>query len=355
MKLLFIVTGIGYGDATREYSIIKAILKRKPKTEIMIAGYDNSYNYFKGKFPVISIKGYKLPGKAMKFRTFLFLIKNYLLPLKWVLSTFKLKKELGDFKPDVIVSDFEPVGILLGRFIDKPCVTIFGYNPDDFSKIKNPSKKMKMQNKYLSGLYKMANNMIIPSLMRTYRTKYKSVNPVLIKRPEEFKTSEKELLKKLGLKKEPILIIPGGSNFGKILVEKLINIAELYDEDFIIIGSNFDIENRKNVRNLRFRENFLEYLKASKGIITLAGQETLSEAIAYKKPALVFPIQDHVEQTLNAERVKKFYMVQNDFNDLRFTLERFLNNLDKIKKDVPKINTNGADQIARIILKGDLK
>ena len=73
MKILFVVTGIGYGDAIREHAIIKAILKKKPKTEIKIAAYDNSYNYFKGKFPTINIKSYKLPGESMKFKTYLFL------------------------------------------------------------------------------------------------------------------------------------------------------------------------------------------------------------------------------------------------------------------------------------------
>lgn len=355
MKILFVVTGIGYGDAVREHAIINAVLKKKPKTEIMVAAYDNSYNYFKGKFPVVNIKSYKLPGKSMKFKTYLFLLKNYFLPIHWLISTLKLKRQLKDFKPDLIVSDFEPVGIFLGKLTNTPCLTVFGYNPDDFNKIKSPTKKMKLQNTYLTKLYNLSKNIVIPSLIKPTKSTYKMVNPIMITKPGDFRLSEKELLAKLNLKKQPILVVTGGSKFGKALIEKIVHVSSLYDEDFLIVGSNFDIENRPNVKNLKFKDNFVEYLKVSKAIITLAGQETLSEAIAYKKPALVFPIQDHVEQILNSERVKDFYMVKTDFNDLRFTLERFLNNLDKIKKDIPHVNPDGADKIASIIIKGDLK
>ncbi len=61
MKILFVVSGIGYGDATREHANILALKKKYPQARIMVAGYDNSYEYFQKKYPTIRIRGYKLP------------------------------------------------------------------------------------------------------------------------------------------------------------------------------------------------------------------------------------------------------------------------------------------------------
>ena len=113
MKILFIVTGVGYGDAKREHANIEAFLKKDPKTEIMVAGYDNSYKYFKDKYKTIEIKGYKFSDKALKFSVPSFIWRNYKLPFFWAASTFKLRKKVREFNPDIIISDFEPIGIML--------------------------------------------------------------------------------------------------------------------------------------------------------------------------------------------------------------------------------------------------
>ncbi len=62
MKILFVVSGIGFGDATREHANIQALKKKHPRVKVMVAGYDNSYTYFKDKYNTIRIRGYKLPG-----------------------------------------------------------------------------------------------------------------------------------------------------------------------------------------------------------------------------------------------------------------------------------------------------
>jgi len=57
MKVLYVVSGIGYGDATREHSNIIALKKKFPGTKIMVAGYDNSLAYFQDKFNTVKIRG----------------------------------------------------------------------------------------------------------------------------------------------------------------------------------------------------------------------------------------------------------------------------------------------------------
>ena len=47
------------------------------------------------------------------------------------------------------------------------------------------------------------------------------------------------------------------------------------------------------------------YLRRASGVITLGGYSTMSEAVGYKKPIFMMPIENHVEQFMNAHLVKR--------------------------------------------------
>ena len=286
MKILFVVTGVGYGDATREHANIKAFLKKDPKTKILVAGYDNSYNYFKNKYPTLKIQGYKMTGKSMKFSVWSFVLRNYLLPFYWSFATIRLRRKVKKFNPDVIITDFEPAGITLAKVLKKKCIAIFGYDPillRQYKKKNKLSKLMLMQTKYLEGLYDQADFVIIPSLTGTKRKSilYHYVNPVVRKRPGEIPPKNK-LMKDLKLKKEPILVMLGGSNFGLKLAKNIIKVAKKVDEEFVIFGTKYNLKTPKNVKHVSFSRDTFKYLKVCKGMITLAGQGSLSEAAFYK-------------------------------------------------------------------------
>jgi UDP-N-acetylglucosamine:LPS N-acetylglucosamine transferase len=116
----------------------------------------------------------------------------------------------------------------------------------------------------------------------------------------------------------------------------------------------------KNVfSNKDFQENFLEYLKASKGIITQAGHLTLSECLALKKPSLIFPIPNFIEQELNAYFAEehKISLVRKKKNftkhELLSIIEEFITMIPELEKNFDNldIETNGAEQAAAIIEK----
>src|SRR3989338_4835224 len=161
MKILFVVSGIGYGYATREHANILALKKKYPQARIMVAGYDNSYEYFQKKYPTIRIRGYNLHGKSMKINVWNFGLRNLFLPAFWFLCTLKVRLQAFNFIPDLVVSDFEPVGISLALVL----IPTFRKNPE----------------KHLSYTY---------------------VSPVIRTNPEQL-PSETVLMKQLHLKKKP--------------------------------------------------------------------------------------------------------------------------------------------------------
>tara|TARA_Y100000310_G_C20637414_1_gene791949 strand:- start:233 stop:1327 length:1095 start_codon:yes stop_codon:yes gene_type:complete len=357
MKLLFVVSGIGLGDATREHANIKEIKKKLPKSKVMVAGYDNSYAYFRDKYNTIKIRGYKLPGASMKINVLHFGLRNIFLPAFWFIGTLKVRLQAFNFIPDIIISDFEPVGISLSKVLNRKCLVVFGYDPElckTYKKKYGTNYKLKIESTYFEQLYDQADHVLIPTFRKKKgkHLQYSYINPIIRVQPKEL-PSVSSLMKKLGLKKKPILVMLGGSNFGTKLAKHINKIAKESKEEFYIFGGNLEGDFNKNVHYIQYTDNFFKYLKVCKGVITLAGQQTLAEALVYKKPILSYPIGDHIEQIINAYSIENTIMVshKHSFKEVNKTVKLFLKNLSKIKAKVKKLNVqgNGAEQVADIV------
>ncbi len=356
-KLLFVVTGVGLGDSTRIHAIIDAIKHKHPDTKFLIACYGTSYNYFKNKYPVMKISGYRIPGEKMKFKFWGFIFKNYFLPLVWIFIAIKLRYKVKKFAPDLIISDFEPTGITIAKFAKKKCVTIFGFDPRTFAKFKREhkvSKLMKLQASYIQRLYNASDYVVIPSFIKHVLKagNYFYVEPIVRKLPEQL-PNENKIMEELKLSRRPILVMLGGSDFGITLAKNIVQVASKFNELFIIFGGSMKLPETENVRHIRYTNDFLKYLKIAKAVITLAGHNTLCEALVYKKPMLIYPIKQHVEQQLNAFALKGLALLGTNITPVQILqdLNSLLDNAEKLERKLIKLNFKGggADQVVWFI------
>ncbi|MDD5254111.1 MAG: glycosyltransferase family protein [Candidatus Nanoarchaeia archaeon] len=348
MKILFIVTGFGYGDSVRINSIIDEIKRLKPGSKFLILGYSSSYDYFNPKYPTLKIKGYKFPDRDMKFSASKFLIKNFYLPTRWFGSFKKHRRTIINFDPDVVVSDFEPLGVIIARKLGIRCISIFGFNPRVYENYPHKNMITNIQAKYLSKHYEESDLVIIPSFVKQKNSaNLIYVNPIV--RKYKLKDSKK-ILKELKLTKKPLLVMLGGSNYGIKLAKEIGRINQKLKQEIIMFGGKEQIP---YLHYVKFKENFLDYLNVSSGVITLAGNLTLSECLSFKKPALVFPIKNHVEQLMNAHSLKDIFQIEYNLNNLEKAMRTFIRNKDKISNKLKNINIRpvGATEAAKIILK----
>jgi len=356
MKTLFVVSGIGYGDATREHANIIEFKKKFPSAKVMVAGYDNSYDYFKDKYKTIKIRGYKLPGSAMNINVLNFGLRNLFLPAFWFFSTFKVRLQAFNFIPDLIVSDFEPAGISLARVLRKKCIVVFGYDPllfEEYKKNHKVSYKMKVEAMYFEKLYNQADIVVIPTFKKRENLMYTYIDPIVRNRPEDF-GSEDSLKKELRLKKKPFVVMLGGSNFGEKLARSINKVAKSHpEEEFIIFGGDLNLVFNENVKYLHYTPNFLKYLKVCKGVITLGGQKTLSEALVFGKPILCFPIQGHIEQILNAFALEDKIIVGHDssYFGVNYKFQEFLLRLPELTEKVKamKVSGDGSKEFVKVV------
>jgi UDP-N-acetylglucosamine--N-acetylmuramyl-(pentapeptide) pyrophosphoryl-undecaprenol N-acetylglucosamine transferase len=106
-----------------------------------------------------------------------------------------------------------------------------------------------------------------------------------------------------------------------------------------------------------FIDNYLEHLKICRGVISLAGFSTISETLDYRKPSLVIPIKNHLEQMLNAHMLERLGLANTCKIDgksevLERKLKAFFRDEDSLRQRVEKyrLNPKGADEAAEIIL-----
>jgi len=356
MKYLFVITGIGFGHVMREEAVIREILKRDKGAEIKIATYGLALNYFKKKFPLTEIIGQKFPDASYEIDATKVIFSNLSYPFQYINNINKIKELINKFKPDILISDAEPEGIVAAKKTNTKSVFIYNLDLNKIDFNKNFGLYTFIIKKAINYAHKNSTKTIIPVLTQETgeRGNINYVNPIIRDMPNHLQLTPR-LMTEFGFKKNPILVTIGGARFGLKLVKNIINVARYYEDDFIIFGVNEKAKS-DNVKILPFKDNFLEYLKVSKGLITLAGHSILSESLVYKKPALVFPIPNYLEQYQNTYLMKD-YIIKGNMDELgliymRNKIDKFLDNLDKLNERLNNYNVkkNGATEAAEIIL-----
>ncbi len=358
MRILFVTTGVGLGHSTRDEAVIAKIREKHPSAKIHIAAFDLAHAYFKDKFACTEIVGLRLPEKKFHFGLLKTIVKNWSFPVIWLKTFFRLRRLIKRFKPEKVVIDFEPVGALAARSCKTDQIALFNYDPKLFAQYwkKHPSLNLLIQSLYFQVTYNLIHGKkIITSFFKSgFKDGYYYV-PLIVRKEKKRMNSEKSLLRRLDLKKGPILISFGGSSIGMFLIDEMIKLVEDFGDEEFIFFCNRDLKG-KNYSCRPFSENFLEYLHVCKGIITLAGHSTLSEVLAYRKPALMYPVPHYIEQELNCfyfeyhriglvRRYRKKMDIKQDIAD-------FIREIPSLQKKMNalKIQTDGAEKAAALIM-----
>jgi uncharacterized protein (TIGR00661 family) len=356
MKYLFVITGIGFGHVMREEAIIRELLRMDKDAQIKVATYGIALNYFKKRFPLTEIIGQKFPDTSYEVDATKVIFSNLFYPFQYFNNIKKIKKLIEQFKPDIIISDAEPEGIVASKKLNMKSVFIYNLDMHLLNFNKNFGLYTYVIKKAVNYSHKNSSQVIIPVLTQPTRKEEKInyVNPIIRDFPSALPL-ETRLMKEFGFSKQPILVTIGGARFGLLLVKNILNVAHYYDENFIIFGVNVKPKS-DNVTCLPFQPNFLEYLKISKGLISLAGHTMLSETLVYKKPSLIFPIPNYLEQYQNAYLMKD-YCIKGKMEELgliylRNKINEFLENIENLQNKLKNFvfYKNGATESAEIIL-----
>lgn len=327
-RILYGLCSVGMGHAVRSKFILEHLMKNN---DVLVATSGESYKYLEKFFPgkLVDIEGFELVFKNNAIVNWKTVGVNFrkINSNSWI----KLKKAraiISSFKPEVVVSDWEPFTSVYAKNQRLPLISIDNQHYIIFGDYKFPKRYFLSYLKaraVLQALMRESDHYIISLLpgnkLKKIKNKY-GVEPII--RPD--------VLKLKTSKKGYVLVYQSTNSY-----EKLVKILKSVKEKFIVYG--FGIEKKED--NLIFKKfstgnKFTKDLAGCKAVIANGGFTLISEALYLRKPMLVIPIKKHFEQILNS-----LYVGQHKYGEFyedldRESLIRFLNNIEKYK--IPKFN-----------------
>jgi len=326
MKILYGVCGEGFGHSSRALTIGKYLEKKGHK--ILVITYGQAYPVLKNKFKIFKVKGLHLIFKKSilgKRETIKYNAKRFPKNIKKYKEFHKIMTE---FKPDLCISDMEPIVPILSFWYKIPLISIDNQHRITNLKINIPKKYKKdyrIAREVTNTFVRKADHFIVTSFAKApIEKKNTTIVPPIIR---------KDVLKLKPKYKGKILVYLTKKD------NSIIKTLTEINEKFAVYG--FNIKKKKQNLEFKKRETFLKDLNECKAIIATAGFTLMSEAIYLKKPYLALPLKGQFEQTLNALFLKKAGFGTYTEN---LTKKETLNFLKNIKKYRKKLKNHKIDQ-----------
>ena len=295
LDLVFFSSPIGLGHATRDVAIsqnLDGITKR------FVSGAGAPQLISQNGFDVDNL--YKPPP---------FQIENGNLkqPLKWLFKYYSYYKEckvissqiLETYSPKLVISDEDFASLVVAQEKRIKTVLITDILETKFAKGIGSIIENKM-NKSMKKIIKNCDLVILPENGKDEENIVR-VGPIVRKTLQ----SREQLREKFAFHKKTIVVSIGGTDSGKFLIEKILEIYPKIESDVelvIVSGPSFNLE-LPYIKNLGFVNNLHEVVFAADLVISLAGKSTIDESRYYGTPGIFIPIKGHFEQEENAKEL----------------------------------------------------
>jgi len=257
---------------------------------IKMMSYDRGLRNLRDHFDVTETAGLHIANKDNRVSVPRTVTENLAKLAEFRRSITKVRREhFDEYKPDAVITDFEPLSAYLAWFCKVPLISLD--NQHRMRYMEYPCPQGLAKDARLTGL---VIRMMVPrpavSLATTfYFGKVKNNHTFLF--PPILRDDVRAIAPSHG---EQVLVY---LSFGfDSFLERLRACA---DQQFVVYG--YDRTTQEG--NLAFRpfsrKGFLRDMAQSKAVIATAGFTTLTEALYYRKPYLALPMQGQFEQQLN--------------------------------------------------------
>ena len=349
-RVLYGVQGEGRGHASRSLEVIEWLITEGHHVKVLTGG--DAYHFMKGhgldieEIPLFRYY-YARDGKLSPWRT---VVGNSLRGIGLVFGMGKgMEKALSSvnkFKPNLIITDFEPYLSRLAGIKRIPHLAI------DHQHFLTESKLPPLRSFYKNFMltcFQWCTHFLAGRPDKIITSSFYHFPKKKDSRAVFVGTFIPDYLKQLvavahdenrePTLSRPIVIYLKQWEYVKDLIPTLKKIPQRKFQIF----SNWDFEFGKKVAGLAHphieffpihRESFLKRLSKSEALITTAGNQVIGEAVYLGKPVLAFPEPDVLEQELNAMALRRSGFGRS------FNLEEFSPNIyNNFEKKIPRFRS----------------
>ena len=351
MNILYGLPSEGMGHATRSNVIISHLLKDH---DVRIATSDRAYAFMKERFPgrVYEIKGFHLAyrnGSVSKSRTASILLKNG--PKDLIANIHKYRLVHKEFKPDLVISDFDSFAFVFAKLNKTPLISIDNIQVVNRCKLDFPIPPSERSS------YQIARNIIkakVPNADHYLITSFFQAQPRKINTSLIPPILREKILHAASRPGEHVLVYQTSSSQNNII--QVLN--QVQNIPFIVYGFNKN-DAQKNVTLKKFSEDgFIEDLASARAVISNGGFSLLSEAVYLRKPVCSVPIKGQFEQYVNAAYIEKcgYGRHLHDFSadgikSFLFDVAAFQDNVSRYKQDGNKETFHKLDATIAMVAK----
>ena len=293
MKIVYTVNGEGMGHASRSGVVIEHLLSKGHEVFIFTAG-ERPVRYLREKYgrvaKVLGLHMVYRDNKIRRLRTALRVLMN-LTELRADFVT--MRKELGSFTPDVVITDFDFHGPILARQYQVPLISI-----DNIQFITQAKFAVAAEDMVDYELNYLVAKMMVP------KADYYFITTLADAKVRDQKKSACVFFVPPLLREKIVHARPTAEDHFVVYqtsdsYRELVQVLSQTDAKFIVYNSR----SGKAAPNITFKDfsedSFIADLASARGVITNGGFTVISESIYLRKPVLSVPIGNYFEQKLN--------------------------------------------------------
>ena len=299
MNILYGVPGEGLGHATRSKVVIGHLLAQGH--QVCVVSSSRAYHVLAAAFPgrVHEIRGFHLAYKGLavsKARTAALTLRTA--PDDLRVNFAKYRELLCDFKPEVVISDFESFSYLFARMRRLPVISI------DNMQIISRAKLNVTVPKAERGNFNLAKSIVRAKLPRSQHYFITTFFDLPLSKPNTTLVPpiiRPEILSVAPTQGRHVLVYQSATT-----QQNLVPLLQLLpDQEFRVYGFNKE-EDHGNVQLRAFSEaGFIADLASCRAVVTNGGFSLISEAVYLRKPVCAIPIPAQFEQWLNAAEIEQ--------------------------------------------------
>ncbi|MGQ9630217.1 MAG: glycosyltransferase family protein [bacterium] len=334
-RILYAMPGVGWGHGVKNRVVIDHLLEKGH--EVVIAASGQSIEFLRRYYDRV----YEIHGLGVVYRN------NAIAPISTVakflgevwrgkeFSMGVLSRVAEGFRPQLVISDFEPFSSILARSLGLPLICF-----DNLHIYTNCI--CRVPRKYL--IYKWGAQVVTRRIVAN--PQYYVINS-FFRLPLKRRYLGNTFLVPTVLRDEVLRLRPSEGSHILVYQTSATNRAlatalkEVRDHRFVIYG--FNVARREG--NLEFKvfsvEGFLEDLASSLAVIANGGLTLIGEALYLKKPVYSEPIRRQFEQILNALMVERCGYGKFDDAISPEGIKDFIRNIPAYRKNLCGYNQDG--------------
>ncbi len=329
-RIIYGISGEGWGHAARSLPVLSHLQSKGH--ELQIVTYDKGIRYLGGRFPLVEVEGFNIAtvhNRVSVTRTMSDGIRHL---IRGHRRYEEMKKQLfASFRPEVVITDFEPMTAHLARHLRVPLISIDNQQFIRFVEFPCPAEhevSMLMAKTVITAFIPEPDLVFVTAFYpgKPTNSRVRICPPILGEDVMALTPSEGE---------STLVYLSYGH---KRLVETLAGFPE---ERFLVYGS----ERSGSEGNVTFRpygrKSFLADLASSKAVIASAGFSLISEALHLKKPYLGIPVKNQFEQEINAHLIKVLGYGEYTADPGRQDVEDFLANVEYYRRRLAAYRSPG--------------